>query len=119
VEWNVLGADGSRKLQLWWAEHAGPPVEAPSRKGFGSSLIQRLLTTQCRAEIKFDFDRLGLRFQMSVPLVGAGLEELGSLRAGEPAASVQLTDGSNQPWQGGALSSPGPEPCGIRLRLSS
>src|SRR5215207_6023468 len=59
VEWDVRGADGSRRLELRWAEHAGPPVEAPSRKGFGSSLIQRLLTTQCRAEIDFDFDRLG------------------------------------------------------------
>src|ERR671933_2523056 len=83
VEWDVRGHEGTRKLQLWWTERDGPPVEKPNRKGFGSSLIQRLLTTQCRAEIKFDFDRLGLRFQMSVPLVGAGLEELGSRRAGE------------------------------------
>ena len=30
---------------------------------------------------------------------------------GEPAASVHLTDGSRPPWQGGALSSPSPEPC--------
>src|SRR5215204_216983 len=111
VEWDVRRTHGSRRLELWWAEHDGPLVEPPSRKGFGSNLIQRLLTTQCRAEIKFDFDRLGLRFQMSAPLVGAGPEELGSLRAGEPLASVHRppTDSPDQPWQGGASSSPGPE----------
>src|SRR5215212_6477754 len=43
VEWDVRGQDGGRKLELWWSEHDGPPVEPPSRKGFGSSLIQRLL----------------------------------------------------------------------------
>ncbi len=111
VEWDVRGADRARQLQLQWTEHDGPPVEKPRRKGFGSSLIQRLLTTQCRADIAFDFDRLGLRFQMSVPLIGAGLEELGSLEAGEPSASVHRpsTDSPDQPWQGGASSSPGPE----------
>src|SRR3954470_18057371 len=56
VEWDVRGMNGARKLELWWSEHDGPPVEPPSRKGFGSSLIQRLLATQCRAEIDFTFD---------------------------------------------------------------
>src|SRR3954449_6297061 len=84
VEWDVQGQDGGRKLELWWSEHDGPPVEPPSRKGFGSRLIQRLLTTQCRAEFEFAFDRPGLRFQMSVPLIGAGLEEMSAWRAGEP-----------------------------------
>ncbi|MFL5531938.1 MAG: sensor histidine kinase [Gemmatimonadales bacterium] len=110
VEWDVRGTDGSRRLELWWAEHDGPLVDPPSRKGFGSNLIQRLLTTQCLAEIKFDFDRLGLRFQMSVPLVGAGLEELGSLRAGEPSASVHRppTDSLDRPLAGRSLIQPRP-----------
>src|SRR3954469_10465219 len=51
VEWDVRGMDGARKLQLCWTERGGPLVEKPSQKGFGSSLIQRLLTMQCRAEI--------------------------------------------------------------------
>src|SRR5215210_7931806 len=86
VEWNVRGTDGSRRLELRWAEHDGPPVEAPSRKGFGSNLIQRLLTTQCRAEIKFAYDRPGLRFQMSVPLVRSARDEIMTLRPGEASS---------------------------------
>ena len=78
--------EGTRKLQLWWTERDGPPVEKPSRKGFGSSLIQRLLTTQCRAEIEFAYDRPGLRFQMSVPLVRSARDEIMTLRPGEPSS---------------------------------
>src|SRR5215212_2951068 len=103
VEWDVRGLDGSRRVELWWAEHDGPLVEPPSRKGFGSSLIQRLLTTQCRAKIDFDFDRLGLRFQMSVPLGQPMLEELTPLR-GEEACALRRTqpaNGTRQLWRGG------------------
>src|SRR4051812_8108097 len=86
VEWDVRGHEGTRKLQLWWTERDGPPVEKPSRKGFGSSLIQRLLTTQCRAEIEFAYDRPGLRFQMSVPLVRSARDEIMTLRPGEASS---------------------------------
>src|SRR3954471_1142950 len=79
VEWDVRGMNGARKLQLWWTEHDGPPVEPPSRKGFGSSLIQRLLTMQCRAEIDVAFDRTGLRFQMAVPFVGPAPDRIRTL----------------------------------------
>jgi hypothetical protein len=112
--------DGARKLQLWWTEHDGPAVEKPSRKGFGSSLIQRLLTMQCKAEIEFAYDRPGLRFQMSVPLVGAGLDEMSALKAGEPSSVSrhQRTGGTSQLWPGGTSSKSEPEQRAIRPRLS-
>ena len=120
VEWDVRGLDGGRTLQLCWTERDGPAVEPPSRKGFGSSLIQRLLTTQCRAEIDFDFDRLGLRLRMSVPLGQPTLEELAPLR-GEEACALRRTQpasGTSQLWRGGEVSGPDPEQHAARLRLS-
>jgi two-component sensor histidine kinase len=110
VEWDVRGLDGGRRLRLSWTEHDGPPVEKPSRKGFGSSLIQRLLTMQCKAEIDFDFDRPGLRFRMSVPLVRPAPAEVSLLRAGEPSSPGrhQLDGGTTQLWRGGASASPEP-----------
>jgi two-component sensor histidine kinase/CheY-like chemotaxis protein len=111
VEWDVQGVDGARKLQLWWTEHDGPPVEPPSRKGFGSSLIQRLLTTQCQAEIEFAYDRPGLRFEMSVPLVRSGRDEMITLRPGEPSSPGRHSPdgGMTQLWRGGTSSGPDPE----------
>src|SRR5215212_2890763 len=111
VEWDVRGNEGTRKLQLWWTERDGPPVEKPSRKGFGSSLIQRLLTTQCRAEIKFAYDRPGLRFQMSVPLVRSARDEIMTLRPGEASSPGRHSPdgGMTQFWRGGTSSGPDPE----------
>src|SRR3954468_4538347 len=55
VEWNVRGLDGSRKLQLWWREHDGPPVEKPRRKGFRVELNRALADDTMRGR-----DRLRL-----------------------------------------------------------
>jgi two-component sensor histidine kinase len=69
VTWDVTNLDERRMLHLRWAEHGGPPVAKPNRKGFGSTLLERVLTAQCSAEIRFDFEPEGLRFRMDVPLV--------------------------------------------------
>jgi PAS domain S-box-containing protein len=69
VTWEVVEADQDRKLRMEWLERDGPPVEEPRRKGFGSTLLQRVLTTQCRAEVEFTFEAAGLRFLMEAPLV--------------------------------------------------
>ena len=68
VAWDICEADDGRALSLRWTERHGPPVEQPSRTGFGSKLIQRVLKHQCRAALRFDFDRDGLSFFMKLPL---------------------------------------------------
>src|SRR5215217_1728975 len=86
----------------------GPAVEPPSRKGFGSSLIQRLLATQCRAEIDFAYDRPGLRFRMSVSLIRPALDEMSPLRTREASAPSRNPQdgGMTQLWRGGTSSGP-------------
>jgi two-component sensor histidine kinase len=69
VAWNIERQDNSRKLRLEWVERGGPPVEPPQRKGFGSTLLQRVLTAQAQAEIHIDFEKAGLRFKMDAPLI--------------------------------------------------
>lgn len=51
IEWR--DADG--RLQLEWKEHDGPPVKAPSSKGFGSRLLER---AAMGAKLKFEPDGL-------------------------------------------------------------
>ena len=69
VAWDLIDDAGTRTLCLEWTERGGPHVAIPTRKGFGSTLLQRVLTTQCNAEVRFDFHRDGLRFKMEAPLV--------------------------------------------------
>ncbi len=69
VVWDVVRNEGGRMLLLEWRERGGPVVEQPSRKGFGSTLLERVLTTQCRAEVDLEFAPAGLSFRMTAPLI--------------------------------------------------
>lgn len=63
--------DGDRPiLHFTWTEQGGPRVVAPSRQGFGSRLLQRVLTTQLQADVNMDFQESGLHFTMVMPIPG-------------------------------------------------
>jgi two-component sensor histidine kinase len=69
VQWNLDEHEGVRKLHLEWSEFAGPRVNEPQRRGFGSTLLQRVLPMQCKAEVEVQYASDGLRFRMDAPLV--------------------------------------------------
>jgi PAS domain S-box-containing protein len=50
-------ADG--QLRLRWTETGGPPIQAPTRKGFGSRIIQQMIT-QLKGTTHFDWHPEGL-----------------------------------------------------------
>jgi two-component sensor histidine kinase len=68
VGWGVVDKDGERALMCEWSEFDGPPVTPPSRDGFGSVLLKRVLSQQIRADVKVDFAPEGFRLRMAVPL---------------------------------------------------
>jgi PAS domain S-box-containing protein len=68
VRWSVKEPDGPRMLHFAWIEQDGPPVSTPSRQGFGSRLLQRVLATQLGADVNVDFREDGLRFTMIMPI---------------------------------------------------
>jgi len=41
IDWQVAGTAGTQRLHLCWTESGGPGVTPPTRKGFGSRLIER------------------------------------------------------------------------------
>jgi len=67
VNWAV-GGEGERLLHIKWAEHNGPPVAPPTREGFGSRLLSRVLPTQANATVKMNFLPTGLHASISLPL---------------------------------------------------
>ncbi|GJD48432.1 hypothetical protein OPKNFCMD_1151 [Methylobacterium crusticola] len=69
VSWSIAQAGAGRSLRLDWTERGGPHTREPTRRGFGSTLLQRVLTVQCGADIRFDFKPTGLHFRMEAPLV--------------------------------------------------
>ncbi|MDZ4371245.1 MAG: PAS domain-containing protein [Phenylobacterium sp.] len=65
VAWAVEGA----QLLLSWREFGGPPVTAPSRRGFGSRLIERSLDGQMGGRAALEFAETGLICRIRLPLV--------------------------------------------------
>jgi two-component sensor histidine kinase len=58
-------------LELNWSESGGPPVTAPSRRGFGTRLIERGLSAELRSKVTLDFRPEGLRCTISAKLAAA------------------------------------------------
>ena len=62
-----LDADGER-LELTWAESDGPPVSPPTRKGFGTRLIERGLRGDLRGAASLRYEPSGLVCAMEARL---------------------------------------------------
>ena len=65
VSWTAV--DEGRNLRIAWQESDGPPVVRPSRRGFGSRLVQQGLAHELGAEVEMDFAPAGLVCTISVP----------------------------------------------------
>lgn len=58
----------SGQLVLEWLEQGGPAVTAPSRRGFGTRLIQGAFRGELRGEVELDYAPEGLRCTMRARL---------------------------------------------------
>jgi PAS domain S-box-containing protein len=65
----LVEAPAGPDLRIVWAESGGPPVVPPTRKGFGSRLIERGLTAQVGAKLALAYPREGVTCVIEAPLV--------------------------------------------------
>jgi two-component sensor histidine kinase/CheY-like chemotaxis protein len=94
IEWGTTEwPDPTFRLQ--WSEHDGPPVAPPSKSGFGSFLIEKLLVEELGASTDLQFRPEGVVFTLAVALERAIGEE-GQHAAGEenPQPVATLARGS-------------------------
>ena len=68
VEWQVGGERDGEVLMLAWTETGGPAVSPPTRRGFGTTLIERSLAHELDAAVTRDFLPVGLRCGIVIPL---------------------------------------------------
>jgi PAS domain S-box-containing protein len=70
VHWDIAGPDGARAIVLRWTERNGPLVETPSRRGFGSRLLERALPSDLTGSVQLDFAPQGVNCTIEFPLPG-------------------------------------------------
>jgi PAS domain S-box-containing protein len=67
VTWRKVPAEGGNAVEIVWAETGGPPVEEPSRTGFGVLVIKRNLARALDADVDLTFAREGVQCRVSIP----------------------------------------------------
>ncbi len=68
IRWHVGAFDAGSILQLSWCEIGGPAVQAPTRKGFGSRLIESVITGDFGGSAIPSYDANGVNWAISAPL---------------------------------------------------
>ncbi|WP_165842933.1 sensor histidine kinase [Phenylobacterium deserti] len=64
--WLARSPDGPR-LRLMWRESGGPPVVPPSRRGFGSRLLESGLARELQGAVRLEFPSTGVICHIDAP----------------------------------------------------
>ena len=94
VRWLV---DGQGWLQFDWQESGGPVVQAPTRQGFGSTIIRRSIPYDLGGEANVEYLPLGLSAHFAIP------ERHVTQRIAKVTASVAEPDASTPAATAGPL----------------
>ncbi|HET6969757.1 MAG TPA: HWE histidine kinase domain-containing protein [Phenylobacterium sp.] len=68
IEWNVDSMTSPTVVEIDWRERGGPPVAPPTRRGFGSRLLETGLAREFDGKVELSFEPEGVRCHMRLPL---------------------------------------------------
>jgi two-component sensor histidine kinase len=68
IEWTKKSTSEGAQILLHWTEKDGPPVTTPSRKGYGTRVIERGLAHELASTMHLDFEPDGLACTMTIPI---------------------------------------------------
>ncbi|RDI60064.1 PAS domain S-box protein [Microvirga subterranea] len=68
IAWETEPDTPEPRLHLRWEENGGPPVSTPSRRGFGTRLIERSLAHDLDGDVHIAFAPAGLVCTVAAPL---------------------------------------------------
>ena len=81
VSWQAAGDRDAPKLRFVWRETGGPALESPpTRRGFGTELLERTLAFELKGETVLEFARDGLICTIELPLTDRLLMKSSQLR---------------------------------------
>jgi PAS domain S-box-containing protein len=85
IQWSIEGDAEASRFKFQWQERDGPRVAVPTRKGFGSVLLERLASQDFGAQPNISFAPLGLRYSInaSLPALTAGTQRTNLLRSSD------------------------------------
>jgi two-component sensor histidine kinase len=76
IEITAVTDEAQNQFCLSWKEHGGPPVQFPTRQGFGTRLIRQSFVSQLNGAVRLSFDPSGVVCDIDVPLASISGPEL-------------------------------------------
>lgn len=61
--------DPQKRLHIRWVESGGPPVKPPTRRGFGTTVVERSIPYDLKGEATMDYAPAGVRAHFVVPSI--------------------------------------------------
>lgn len=81
---------GNGDLLVSWRERGGPPVKQPTRRGFGTTIITRIIPHDLRGDAELNFKLSGLEAEFRIPARHISVEtEMEATTSGENNADAQ------------------------------
>jgi two-component sensor histidine kinase len=72
INWDVDSGVGGEVLVAQWTESGGPPVSPPTRRGFGTRLIEQAFGHNATSSPCVRYRKEGIEFRVSIALLGLG-----------------------------------------------
>jgi two-component sensor histidine kinase len=66
IAWSIAGG----RLSLRWIEKGGPRVKPPTREGFGTHIVGRIVREQSKGDMRLDWNPAGLACEIVLPITG-------------------------------------------------
>jgi PAS domain S-box-containing protein len=68
LTWQVVDEPEGKRLDLEWAERDGPAVTPPTRRGFGTRLMERCIEGELAGRFDLAFEPLGVTCRIAIPV---------------------------------------------------
>lgn len=65
ITWSIAQTNGSGQFSFRWQERGGPPVSPPSQKGFGSAVLEHVMSEYCDVPPRIEFTSGGVSYEIS------------------------------------------------------
>jgi two-component sensor histidine kinase len=68
IRWAARPSANPQDVALKWREFGGPTVQLPEHRGFGSMLLEKVLSYEAESKAQLSFPSSGVEFAMQLPL---------------------------------------------------
>ncbi len=67
IEWSLSSQEAGSTFTISWRERGGPPASPPDKRGFGSTVISRMVMESLNAKVDLEFKPEGLSWRLECP----------------------------------------------------